>query len=394
MDASGHGPTTVAHTTRQCHQLLIAERQARGWGRERLAVEFERAARELGLQPPERTALVKAIYRHETGRAEVRDEMYVRLYCAVYELGRHELLGTSEAGSTSPSACALTSHKFVPLHLGGSGTAEKLVRGLGLRAATALGVECWRGPVEHPTGTSELVVFPWGAATVHLAEQLTVLNLAAVASWRQRTGLPTQGWVTELIRAVAGSDEPTAHYVVSAFWLDSPPWSGPTLNAAMRLLAKPRVLLGRAGSDGEPSVEHAEQVERVLLRDGFHDSRIAEFGVQGISIGFSAWGAVSYCPLSTSRALQPADLIELEVVGQALWIFCHHLREQVEAGLDPIVQPPFDWRWLRAMQSRLTVARPNESAQYAAMRESVLTTSGLAAHLATAVDLMRNTERT
>ncbi|MDQ2709949.1 MAG: hypothetical protein M3Z25_21015 [Actinomycetota bacterium] len=82
-----------------------------------------------------------------------------------------------------------------------------------------------------------------------------------------------------------------------------------------------------------------------------------------------------------------------EVVVQALWTFCHHLREQVEAGVDPVVPRGFDWRWLRATQSRLTVARPNESGQHAAMRESVLTTSGLATHLATAVDLMRHVER-
>lgn len=394
MDTSTPGPSNVARANRcRPNKLLTAERQARGWGRDRLALEFERAANRLGLRPPERAALVKAIYRHETGRAEVQDEMYIQLYCEVYELDRHELLGTPLAGSTSPSTCTLMSHRFVPLYLGGSGVAEQLVRELRLRPATALGMERWRGPVEHPHAQSELTVFPWGTATVHVAEQLTVPNLATVAAWRQRTSRPTRGWATELIRGATGSEEPTAHYVMSAFWLNSPPWSGPTLTAAMRLLARPRVLLGRAGTDGEPAVERAEQVERVLLRDGFKDSRIADFGVQGVSVGCASWSAVSYCPLSPPRALQSADLIELEVVVQALWTFCHHLREQVEAGVDPMMSPRFDWRWLRAMQSRLTVARPNESGQHAAMRESVLTTSGLATHLATAVDLMRDSER-
>lgn len=375
------------------HDLLIAKRQARGWARDRLAVEFERTAHELGLTTPERAALVKAIYRHETGRSEVRDELYVRLYCAVYELGRHELLGSGPPQVGGQAACELTSHKFVPVHLGGPDGARAVVHAHLLHPATALGLDCWRGAVAHPSGTAELFVFPWGVATCHLVDELSVPNLSTVAAWRRRTCPDTKWWARDLLRDALSSDEPEAHYVLSAYWLDSPPWSEPTLTTAMRLLATPRVLLGRPDDTGEPSIVHAEHLERTLLRDGFQDARIDEFGIQGVSVGCASWAAVSYCPLSVPRALRPADLIELEAVVQALWCFCHALREHVERGNDPIPAGGFGWRWLRGMRSRLTTARPNESAQHAAIRESVLATSGLADHLEIAVDLLRDCER-
>ncbi len=388
-------PTPVDATAplRRPHSLLVAERRSRGWGRGRLAVEFELAARELDLRAPERPTLVKAIYRHETGRAELRDELYVRLYCAVYDLSRHELLGTAATDVMGPASWDLTSHKFIPIHLGGPEGAELVVvRSRGLSRGAALGVECQRGTVPHPAGAAELFVFPWGVASLHLAEELSVPSLATVAAWRRRTGAQSKAWAADVIREVMGS-VPVAHYVMSAYWLDSPPWSEPTLTTAMRLLAKPRVLLGRPDGAGEPSVAHAEQLERALLRDGFDDSRIDGFGVQGLSVGCASWAAVSYCSLSAPHALRSMDLVELQALVQALWCHCHHLREQVERGDDPTPAPGYGWRWLRAMRSRLTIARPNESAQHAALRESVLATSGLAEHLVAALDLLRDTDR-
>lgn len=393
MSTSRDGPSAPGITaSARPSNLLIAERQARSWSRDRLVIEFEQAATQLGVRAPERSAMAKAIYRHETGRAELRDEIYVQLYCAVYDLRPHELLGAARTGEAGPSTCTLTSHRFVPIRIDADGGTDATSQVLGLTPSTALGVVCDRGSVPRADGPADLYVFPWGVAVFHLADTLTVPNLSAVAAWRRRTCAPTQAWASDVIRTAVGSAEPTAHYVMSAFWLDSPPWSGPTLTTAMRLLAKPRVLLGRPDNSGEPSAAHAEQTERMLLRDGFHDGRIDDFGIQGISVGCATWGGVSYCPLSAPRALPAAAIIELESVVQALWCFCHHLREQVERGDDPAPASGYGWRWLRAMQSRLTVARPNESGQHVALRESVLAASGLADHLATAVAL-RDIER-
>lgn len=392
MSADGPAPVDGA-LIRRPHHVLVAERRARGWGRGRLAVEFERAAGALGLRTPERAALMKAIYRHETGRAEVRDELYVQLYCAVFELGRHELIGPTQAEPVDRAAYELTSHKFVPIHLGGRASAAALAGACKLTPGTTLELDCWRGSVPHPAGTAQLFVFPWGVACFHLAESLSVPSLSAVAAWRQSSYPLARAWATGLVSHALDVTGLSARYVMSGYWLDTPQWSEPTLGTAMRLLAMPRVLLGRPDVNGQPSMAHAEHAERALLRDGFHDSRIESFGIQGVSVGYVTWGGVAYSPLSADRALRPADLIELETVVQALWCFCHDLREQVERGNDPVPTPGYGWRWLRGVRSRLTAARPDEGGQHAAFRESVLAASGLADHLSDAVEALRDTDR-
>lgn len=111
-----------------------------------------------------------------------------------------------------------------------------------------------------------------------------------------------------------------------------------------------------------------------------------------MSIGCASWAGVSYFPLAPSRALRPSDLVECELLVQALWCYCHHVHEQVERGKDPVVPVEFGWRWLRAARSRLTIARPQETAQYASMRAAVLETSELEKHLTTALELLRDTD--
>jgi hypothetical protein len=367
--------------------VLVAERRSRGWGRERLAHEFERVASELGLRAPERAAMVKAIYRHETGRVELRDESYLRLYCAVYDLSRQELLGVRQTETVDDTSCKLTGHRFVPIYLG-LGSGGSIPRG-----AQVLGMDCHRETLNLAGRSADLYAFPWDIAVVHISEELNVPNLTAVASWRRRTAAAAQEWAAEAVRQSIDSECISAGYAMSGFWVDSLPWTGSRHLTALRILAMPRVLLGRLGIDAEPSVEWAEHVERVLLRDGFADSRIDEFGTQGVSVGCASWAAVSYSALSPDRALRPADIVDFEVLVQALWSFCHRLRQQVEGGGDPAVLSGHGWRWMRGMRSRLTSARPNESAQHSAMREAILATSGLADQLTDAVELLRDAER-
>ncbi|MEV6242664.1 hypothetical protein [Lentzea sp. NPDC051838] len=370
--------------------VLIARRQAKGWGRDRLAREFKRLGRQLELTTPELSAMTKAIYRHETGRAAVRDEVYIRLYCAAFEATPHELFGTLNASTTNCHSYGLTSHKFVPVHLG-PGLLAVLIQRANLTPSSVQWADCHVGQVEYPAGLCELYAFPWGVAVFHLAEELSVPNIASLAMWRRQTYRETRQWATAWLRELTGSDTPIAHYVLSAYWLHESPCSGQELDTAMRLLSMPRVLLDCGTDEAGPSLHHAELVEQMLLRDGFHDSRIDEFGIRGVSIGCASWAGISYHPQAAGRALQTADLVDCELLVQALWCYCHRVHEQVEQGRDPVVPPEYGWRWIRAVRSRLTMARPQETAQHAAMRRAVLDTSELGKHLTTALELLRDT---
>ncbi|WP_434443507.1 hypothetical protein [Lentzea sp. E54] len=370
--------------------VLIGRRQAKGWGRDRLAREFERLGRQLELTTPELGAIAKAIYRHETGRAAVRDEVYIRLYCAAFEATPHELFGTLSTGAANRQSCGLTSHKFVPVHLGPE-LLSTLIERANLVPGSVQWADCHVGQVEHPAGHCDLYAFPWGVAVFHLTEELSVPNIASLAMWRRQTYRETRQWATEWLCALIGSDRPIAHYVLSAYWLHESPWSGQDLDTAMRLLSMPRVLLDRGTDEAGPSLHHAELVEQTLLREGFHDSRIDEFGIRGLSIGCASWAGLSYYPQAAGRALQMSDLVDCELLVQALWCYCHRVHEQVEQGCDPVVPPEYGWRWIRAVRSRLTVARPQETAQHAAMRRAVLETSELGKHLTTALELLRDT---
>ncbi|MDQ4037767.1 MAG: hypothetical protein M3313_05330, partial [Actinomycetota bacterium] len=88
------------------------------------------------------------------------------------------------------------------------------------------------------------------------------------------------------------------------------------------------------------------------------------------------------------------ELVACELSVQAVWAYCDHLRQQVERGSDPVVAGEFGWRFLRGIRSRLTTERPQETSQHRSMREAVVETSGLARHLAQAVEILRECERT
>ncbi|GLY52072.1 hypothetical protein [Lentzea sp. NBRC 102530] len=371
--------------------VLIARRQAKGWGRDRLAREFERLGRAMDLPTPELSAMTKAIYRHETGRAAVRDEIYIRLYCAAFGASPHELFGTLSGVAQTGESCGLTSHKFVPVFLG-TELLPALVEAAGLAPNTVQWADCYAGQIEHPAGACTLYAFPWGVVVLHLVEELSVPNIASLAVWRRQTYRDVRQWATDWFREITGSAIPVAHYVLSAYWVYEPPWRGRELSIALRLLSMPRVLLERGTDDAGPSLHHAELVEQALLRDGFHDGRIDEFGISGLSIGCASWAGLSYYPQAPGRALQASDLVDCELLVQALWCYCHHVREQVEQGRDPVVPTEYGWRWIRAVRSRLTVTRPQETAQHASMRSAVLETSELGKHLTAALELMRDVD--
>lgn len=373
--------------------VLVKHRMALGWGRDRLAAHFEELGSQLGLAVPSRQSMSKAIYRHEVGGVAVTDEMYLRLYCAAFKASPHELFGeTHRARSTAGlETFEVTSHKFMPVFVGPKNVDE--LRELLEPAPAELDVEdAWRAPVEHPHGACTAYGLPWGVLVYHLEENVEPASLAELAVWRRQTYKRELAWtaghVTDLLPGTAAVPE----YVLSAFWLNRAMWEGPALETALRIMAMPRALLDDGG--GAAQLEHAQLVEQTLLRDGFHsDQRIVDFGIEGTSLAYASWSGISFFPLSQDRALRPDRLVSFEVVAQSLWAWCHHLRCQVEAGLDPCPPDGFDWRWLRGVRSKVTTPRPQETTQQAAMRDAVMRTSSLDDHLAAALDMLRDAAR-
>lgn len=383
MSTQGDADTFVPN------RVLVERRSRRGWGRGRLAAEFERAALGMGLGVPSREALAKAIYRHETGRSAVIDDMYRQLYCTVYDASPHDLFGdvTMAGGPSSVDRFALTSHKFVPVFVGADGS-EALSRCLDGRPAQWEWTEGWSAPVEHPHGTCTVYGLPWGAIVFHIKEPVSGSSIAHVAAWRQLTHEREQTWVDSWLAEHSCVAESTSEYVLSAFWVREPTWTGASLDTAMRLLCTPRVLLSR--TEPAASTSHAELIEQTLLREGYDDPRIVSFGVQGISVGYASWSGVAYHPLAESRALEASRFVTYQVVVQGLWTYCNRVRSQVEGGQDPVVQEGYGWRWLRGMKSKLEGARPQETGQHAAMREAILHTSELSRHMATTLEVVRD----
>jgi hypothetical protein len=282
----------------------------------------------------------------------------------------------------------VTSHMFVPVFLG-TDLIAVIIESLELSPGAVQEFSCVTGPVDHPKQPCQLYVFLWGVAVFHLTEELSMRTIACLALWRRQTYRDLRAWITAWLRDATASSYPEAHYVLSGYWVHEPLWRGAELETAMRLLSMPRVLLDRGGNGEAPSLDDAETVERGLIRDGFHDTGIEEFGIKGLSIGCASWAGVSYFPLAPTRAIQASDLVDSELLVQALWCYCYHIREQAETGLDPVVVPGYGWRWIRAIRSRMTVARPQETLQYALMRKALLESSDLGKQLTATLELLR-----
>ncbi|MET7284199.1 hypothetical protein ABZS29_38555 [Kribbella sp. NPDC005582] len=371
--------------------VLLGHRQRRGWSRGRLVAEFERAGRELGLPIPDRDSLKKAIYRHETGRVRIPDDLYVKLYSTIYEAPAHELFSDfSNSDSATRECYALQSHKFIPAYIGPE-AAAKLQTTLEGEHFSTTWTPGWRASIEHPHGICTLYGFPWGSLVYHLQEARELPHVADLAVWRHHSYQREVAWAREHLTSLVAEILSAPDYVLSAFWLETPKWDGPQLETAMRLLCTPRVLMDREVDDS--TLERARLAEQAFLQDGYDNSRIVDFGTYGVSLGYASWAGVTYYPMTTRTALDPTTLIDLELVVQGLWCFCQHLRSQIEAGQDAHVEAEYGWRWLRGIRSRLTSAQPQETSQESSLRTAILQTSELETLLTSALEILRDAER-
>ncbi len=89
------------------------------------------------------------------------------------------------------------------------------------------------------------------------------------------------------------------------------------------------------------------------------------------------------------RALAEEELVSLELAVQAIWMYCAYINGEVEQGNDPVIGDGYGCCFLRAARSRLVNLRPQETGQHRSMRDAVVETSGLPAHLALAMDALK-----
>ncbi len=372
--------------------VLIRLREEQGWGRPRLAKQFELIGRHHGIPTPEPTAMEKQIYRLETGRTLRPSPMYTKLYCLTFERTTSELFGDLDTEVSAGATCITRSHKFIPVFVGAE-VASTLAAGP-WSLIDDQWTECRRRAVDHPAGSCQLYLWPFGVALFHLVEDLALESAAHLAVWRRITYEQNMKWAQDQLHALTASHVTGQAYVLSLYWVDEPAWQGNDLHNALRLMCIPRVLVPRTENIDESCLASAALIERALLENGFEHPELVDFSMKGISLGYASWSGVVYHPIARDRALREEELVTCELSVQAVWAYCDHLRQQIEKGNDPIVPAEFGWRFLRGVRSRLTTERPQETSQHRSMRDAVVHTSGLGRHLTQAVEILRDCDRT
>ncbi|MGH8351866.1 MAG: hypothetical protein ACRES5_35765, partial [Pseudomonas sp.] len=341
-----------------------------------MAKQFELIGRQHGIPTPELAAMEKQIYRLETGRTLRPTPMYAKLYCLTFGRTTSELFGNLESEVPAGASCAARSHKFIPVFVGADMVTALATAGGPWSHVDDQWTECRRRAIEHPTGSCQLYLWPFGVALFHLVEDLTLESVAHLAVWRRMSYEKNIQWAQDQLSALMASHVTAQHYVLSLYWVDEPAWQGNDLHTALRLMCIPRMLVPRADTIDESCLASAALVERTLLDNGFEHPELVDFSMKGISLGYASWSGVVYHPIARDRALREDELITCELSVQAVWAYCDHLRQQVETGTDPIVPAEFGWRFLRGLRSRLTTERPQETSQHRSMRDAIVHTSG------------------
>ncbi|MFG2463362.1 XRE family transcriptional regulator [Streptomyces sp. NPDC048523] len=306
---------------------------------------------------------------------------------------RGEAVGAAGVEVARPAPCTVVSYKFLPVYLGER--LGSLYAAGAPRPSGPGGLDQRVLPGEHRTAhASAIHVFACGIALVLLEEHLRVGSLTELAMWRYRSYLTDRTWagqrITRLLEqctpgAVVPSPDP--EYVLSVYEMRDHSWTQAGLDPALQLLTTPSVLVNR--QDPQNIQPLGAGVEEVKFRDGWeHPEAVAFDG--GASRGVAGWSGVSYHPQPHERALTTSQIVALELDVQALWALSSHILRVIEEGQDPVMPPPYGWRFLRGAYVRLTTARPTETAQHRVMREAILATSELPDRLRAAQDALRD----
>jgi hypothetical protein len=313
--------------------VLIRLREEQGWGRPRLAKQFELIGRRHGIPTPEPAAMEKQIYRLETGRTLHPTPMYAKLYCLTFDRTTSELFGDLETAVPVGTTCVLRSHKFIPVFVGTEVASTLATAGGEWSHVSDQWTECRRRTVEHPDGVCHLYLWPFGVALFHLVEDLTLNSVAHLAVWRRITYEQNMHWAQDQLQTLTTGHASGQPYVLSLYWVDEPAWQGNDLLTALRLMCIPRVLVPRADNIDESCLASAALVERALLENGFDHTELVDFSMKGISLGYASWSGVVYHPIARDRALHEDELITCELSIQAAWAYCDYLRQQIEKAM-------------------------------------------------------------
>ncbi|MEU7151233.1 XRE family transcriptional regulator [Streptomyces sp. NPDC039022] len=306
----------------------------------------------------------------------------------------HGETALGEAVAARPAPCMVVSHKFLPVYLGGTRTAPLYVAGT-LRPSGPGGLEQRLLPGRHRSAHSSTVhVYACGVVVVHLEEHRRVESLTELAVWRYQSYLKDRVWAGQLLHELLeehvgseSSDGLAPEYVLSAYELREHSWQGPGLETALQLLTTPSVLVNRQAPENVKPL--GSGVEDAKFANGWTQPEAVVFG-GGVSRGVAGWSGVAYHPQRDERALTMSEIVALELDTQALWALSSHILHMIEDGKDPVMPEPYGWRYLRGAYSRLTAARPTETAQHRVMREAILATSELPDRLRAAQDALRD----
>lgn len=378
----GHGGTRPVSPLR--NDVLRKSREDRGWSRRRAVVELRRAAAAQGLPAmPEPESVERSMARHERG--EVRpDALYLGLYCAIYGLSEQQVAGTLTPAAAE-GTCGIRSHKFVMAQVATTEALALLEQGTPVPGAW---FDCVSLPVGSPFGEATLYVWPFGALGFHLVESGCWDHITDLALWRVETYPKNLEWASGWLSEATGR-EASAAYALSAYWVDTPTWSGPDVTTAAHLLSTPKTLLRRSSCGDETERATGRMVERSHFQEGFRHPDVREFGVAGISAGAASWSGVSYIPLAPERGLAESDLVQCELAIQSLWTYCDHLSRAEEQGQPLDIADGYSWQFLRRARSRLNISRPQETGQHMSMRTALVETSGVSQLLDNTIEFLR-----
>jgi hypothetical protein len=303
------------------------------------------------------------------------------------------LLAVSALAPTTSARIGVRSHKFIAAHIGHTG-AERLSTELGMEELTGyLGkMPCWTAGLEDAGDECTLNVWPWGTAIIHLVEDLDVPDVTTLAIWRYRSYAENLEWASTQLSSLTGNPVQAA-YVLSLYWVYAAPWVGAALEAGLRLICAPRVLVDRDLTDSAAAQVTGERVEQELLAAGYRPPEMKSFGTPGVSSAWSSWSGVVYHAHDPLRALPEGDLVAFEIGLQAIWALTAHINEQVEGGADPEVCPRYGYGFLRAARSVLLTPRPQETGQHQQMRDAIVNTSGLPGQLSLAMEALKEAGR-
>lgn len=297
---------------------------------------------------------------------------------------------TDSKSSPVLGPATVVSHKFIPIYIG---EAVQAITGTPRQPGPG-GLEHRATPAAHSDAAadSQLHLYDCGVVIAHLVQPRRVQNLGELAAWRYRTYAADLVWagsrIRELLSAQAQTRTPAPTYVLSAYLLEDSPWQGLDLESALQLLTTPSVLVDRQVP--EAAVRLGDEVERKLLVEGFEHADVIDFGSRAVALGLAGWSGVAYHPVAPERALPMSSVVALELDVQTLWALSTYVLDEVEAGRDPVMPKDYGWRFLRGAYSRLTAARPQETAQHQLMREAILATSQLPDRLRAAQEALRD----